>query len=130
MNKFQKGKGECLDKTYSLNDFNTIFCVEMRCIFSSNQNELVHLSCCFTEWIHCYLGILIYTYFSSVESDLIISRVSNCGSKILLLTNDETMNSRGITSDCVILRILPEVSSVSNTVQSCFSKGTGSANSK
>ena len=55
----------------------------------------------------------IYTDFSSVESDLIISHVSNCGNKILLLTNDEAMNSSAITSDYVFLRILPEVSSVS-----------------
>ena len=87
----------------------------MRCIFSSNQNKLVHLSCCFTEWIHCCLGILIYTYFSSVESDLIVSHVSNCGSKILLLTSDETMDPRCITADCDFLRILLEVYSVSST---------------
>ena len=44
---------------------------------------------------------------------LIISHVSNCGNKILLLTNDEATNSRGTTADCVILQILTEVSSVS-----------------
>ena len=57
-----------------------------------------------------HLGILIYTYiFSSVESDSIVSHISNCGSKILLLTNDETMDTAGITADCIILRILLEV---------------------
>ena len=60
--------------------------------------------------LNCHKGN--YTNSFLVESDMIMSQVSNCGSKILL-TNDEAIGSSDITADCVTLRILLEVCSFS-----------------